>query len=73
VTECPVPMGKVVFDHSLEPVGAGRVRVVKRVGVQGGFGPLLRLFAPKMRREIAESLAALQRQVSSDLSGQSGG
>jgi hypothetical protein len=39
--------------------------VIKRVGVQGGFGPLLRLFAPKMRREIAESLAALQRQVSS--------
>jgi len=73
VTECPVPLGKVVFDHSLEPAGAGRVRVVKRVGVQGGFGPLLRLFAPKMRREIAESLAALQRQVSSDLSGQSGG
>jgi hypothetical protein len=65
VTECPVPLGKVIFDHSLEPVGGGRVRVVKRVGVQGGFGPLLRLFAPKMRREIAESLAALERQVSS--------
>ena len=65
VTECPVPLGKVVFDHSLEQVGRGRVRVIKRVGVQGGFGPLLRLFAPKMRREIAESLAALQRQVSS--------
>jgi hypothetical protein len=65
VTECPVPLGKVVFDHSLEQVGVGRVRVVKRVGVQGGFGPLMRLFAPKMRREIAESLTALQRQVSS--------
>ena len=64
VTECPVPLGKVIFDHSLEPVGEGRVRVIKRVGVQGGFGPLLRLFAPKMRREIAESLAALERQVS---------
>jgi hypothetical protein len=25
----------------------------------------MRLFAPKMRREIAESLTALQRQVSS--------
>ena len=65
VTECPVPLGKVIFDHSLEPVGGGRVRVIKRVGVLGGFGPLLRLFAPKMRREIAESLAALERQVSS--------
>jgi uncharacterized protein YndB with AHSA1/START domain len=65
VTECPMPLGKVVFDHSLEPVGSGRVRVVKRVGVQGGIGPLLRLLAPKMRREITESLSALERQVTS--------
>jgi uncharacterized protein YndB with AHSA1/START domain len=65
VTECPMPLGKVVFDHSLEPLDAGRVRVVKRVEVQGGFGPLLRLLAPKMRREITESLTALKRQVSS--------
>jgi len=35
------------------------------VGVQGGFGPLLRLLAPKMRREITESLAALEKQVTS--------
>ena len=65
VSECPLPAGKVVFDHVLEPVAGGRVRVVKRVGVQGGFGPLLRLFAPKMRRDIAESLAALERRLSS--------
>jgi uncharacterized protein YndB with AHSA1/START domain len=65
VTECPMPLGKVVFDHSLEPLDAGRVRVVKRVEVQGGFGPLLRLLTPKMRREITESLTALERQVSS--------
>ena len=65
VTECPVPLGKVVFDHSLEPLDAGRVRVTKRVEVQGGFGPLMRLLAPKMRREITESLTALERQVSS--------
>jgi hypothetical protein len=63
VTECPVPLGKVVFDHLLEPVAAGRVRVVKRAEVLGGAGPLLRLFAPRMRRDTAESLAALQRQV----------
>src|SRR6266513_1206357 len=25
VTECPVPLGKVIFDHSLEQVGGGRV------------------------------------------------
>ncbi len=63
VSECPVPMGKVVFDHVLEPVAGGRVRVVKRVEVQGGFSSLFRLVAPKMRREIAQSLAALGRQV----------
>jgi hypothetical protein len=61
VSECPVPLGKVVFDHVLEPVAAGHVRVVKRVRVQGGSGPLLRLLAPKMRRTITESLAALGR------------
>ena len=65
VTECPVPLGKVVFDHVLEPVAEGRVRVVKRVGVQGGSAPLILLFVPRMRREITESLAALQRRLSS--------
>jgi hypothetical protein len=66
VTECPVPMGKVIFDHVLEPVAGGRVRVVKRAEVQGGFGfgSLLLLLAPKMRRETARSLAALERQLS---------
>jgi uncharacterized protein YndB with AHSA1/START domain len=65
VSECPVPMGKVVFDHLLEPVAGGRVRVVKKVEVYGGFSSLLRLVAPKMRREIIRSLAGLERQVSS--------
>jgi hypothetical protein len=65
VSECPVPMGKVVFDHMLEPVAGGRVRVVKKVEVYGGFSSLLRLVAPKMRREIIRSLAGLERQVSS--------
>jgi uncharacterized protein YndB with AHSA1/START domain len=64
VTECPVPLGKVVFDHLLEPVAGGRVRVIKRVEAHGGFGPLLWLFVPKMRRDIAESLAALERRLS---------
>ena len=64
VTECPIPLGKVVFDHLLEPVAEGHVRVVKRVEVYGGFGSLLRLIAPKMRRDITQSLAALERQLS---------
>jgi hypothetical protein len=61
VSECPVPLGRVVFDHVLEPVAKGRVRVVKRVDVEGGIAPLVRLFVPKMRRDIAESLARLGR------------
>ena len=64
VTECPVPLGKVVFDHVLEPLAGGQVRVTKKVEVEGGCGPLLRLFAPRMRRDIAESLTALGRQLS---------
>lgn len=64
VTECPIPLGKVVFDHVLEPAAEGHVRVVKRVEVYGGFGSLLRLIAPKMRRDITQSLAALGRQLS---------
>ncbi len=63
VSECPMPLGKVVFDHLLEPAAGGRVRVVKRVSVQGGFGPLVWLFVPRMRRDIAGSLAALERRV----------
>jgi uncharacterized protein YndB with AHSA1/START domain len=63
VSECPVPLGKVVFDHVLEPVAKGRVRVIKKAEVLGGAGPLLLLFAPRMRRDTTESLAALQRQA----------
>ncbi len=61
VTECPMPLGKVIFDHSLEPVAGGRVRLVKRAEVHGALGSLLLLAAPKMRRDVAQSLAALGR------------
>lgn len=64
VSECPVPLGKVIFDHLLEPVAGGGVRVIKRVEVQGGSGPLMRLLAPRMRRDVNESFAALQRRLS---------
>ena len=63
VSECAVPLGKVVFEHVLEPVGGGRVRVIKKVEAQGGSVPLMRLFAPRMRRDIAESLYALGRRL----------
>jgi Polyketide cyclase / dehydrase and lipid transport len=61
VSECPMLLGKVVFDHVIEPVATGGVRVVKRVEAEGGIAPLVRLLVPKMRRDIAESLAALGR------------
>jgi uncharacterized protein YndB with AHSA1/START domain len=64
VTECPMPLGKVIFDHWIEPVAEGRVRVVKRVDVEGACAPLVRMFAPKMRRDITASLAALRHQLS---------
>ena len=61
VSVCPLPGGSVVFDHVLEPVGEGSVRVVKKVEVHGSSWPLVRLFAPRMRRDIAQSLCALER------------
>ena len=64
VTECPMPMGKVIFVHVIEPAATGHVRVVKRVEDQGAFGSLLRLLVPKMRRDITESLANLRQLVS---------
>jgi hypothetical protein len=64
ITECPMPLGKVIFDHRLELVAGGYVRVVKRVEVEGACGPLVRMLAPKMRRDIAASLIALEGQLS---------
>jgi len=64
VTECPMPLGKVIFDHRLEPVAGGYVRVVKRVEVEGACAPLVLMFVPRMRRDIAASLAALEGQLS---------
>ena len=64
VSECPMPLGKVIFDHRIEPVDGGNVRVVKKVEVEGACAPLVLMFVPKMRRDIAASLAALEGQLS---------
>jgi hypothetical protein len=63
VSACPVPLGTVTFEHLLEPAAAGRVRVVNRADMTGGTGPLLRLLAPRMRRDTAASFAALRQRV----------
>jgi hypothetical protein len=63
-TEAPLPMGKVVFDHLVEQLGGGQVKVVKTVEVHGGFTTLFRLVvAAKMRRDINRSFTALERHV----------
>jgi len=38
--------------------------VVKKVEVEGACAPLVLMFVPKMRRDIAASLAALPGQLS---------
>ena len=57
-------MGTVVFGHVLEPVDRGQTRVLRKAAVPGGTAPLMSLFAPTMRRDIAESLTARQRPLS---------
>ena len=57
ITECPTPIGKLVFDHLVDPVA--------KVDVQGALAPVIRLLVPKMRRDMAESLANLGKLVSS--------
>jgi len=63
-SESPLPLGRVIFDHIIEPVPGGKVRVVKGVEVEGGSAGLFRvLAAARMRRDIEATLAALQRRV----------
>ena len=64
VSECPMPLGKVIFDHRIEPAAEGHVRVVKRVEVEGACAPIVLMFVPRMRRDITASLAALHGQLS---------
>jgi Polyketide cyclase / dehydrase and lipid transport len=63
-SESPLPLGRVIFDHLVEPVAGGKVRVVKGVTVEGGSAGLFRvLAASRMRRDIEATLAALQRRA----------
>jgi uncharacterized protein YndB with AHSA1/START domain len=63
-SECPVPLGKIVFDHLIEPRAGGGVTVTKTVEVHGGFAPLFRvMLAAKMRADITRSFTALGQYV----------
>lgn len=67
ISESPLPLGRVIFDHIVEPLPGGQVRVVKSVQVEGGSAGLFRvLAAPRMRRDIEATLAALQQRVQAD-------
>jgi len=64
ISESPLPLGRVIFDHIVEPLPDGQVRVAKSVQVEGGSAGLFRvLAAPRMRRDIDTTLAALQQRA----------
>jgi hypothetical protein len=64
ISESPLPLGRVIFDHVVDPLPGGQVRVTKSVQVEGGSAGLFRvLAAPRMRRDIEASLAALERRA----------
>ncbi len=61
--ESPLPGGRLVIDHLLEPAGAGRVKVAKRYEVHGPLVVLFRLYCgPRVRRALPETFRALQRE-----------
>lgn len=67
ISESPLPLGRVIFDHIVEPVPGGQVRVVKGVQVEGGSAGLFRLLAaPRMRRDIEATLTALQQRAQAE-------
>jgi polyketide cyclase/dehydrase/lipid transport protein len=67
LSESPLPLGRVIFDHIIEPLPDGQVRVVKGVQVEGGSAGLFRvLAAPRMRRDIDQQLAALQQRTQAE-------
>jgi hypothetical protein len=66
-SESPLPLGRVIFDHIVEPLPGGQVRVVKGVQVEGGSAGLFRvLAAPRMRRDIDATLTALQERAQAE-------
>jgi Polyketide cyclase / dehydrase and lipid transport len=67
ISESPLPLGRVIFDHVVEPLPGGQVRVAKGVQVEGGSAGLFRvLAAPRMRRDIETSLVALQQRAQAE-------
>jgi uncharacterized protein YndB with AHSA1/START domain len=62
--ESPLPGGKLIIDHFLEPAGDGKVKVAKRYQVHGPLTVVFRLyFGPRVRKSISATLAALEQEA----------
>jgi hypothetical protein len=62
--ETPLPGGKLVLDHRLEPQEGGTVRLVKRYEAHGPMSLAFRLvFAKGIRAEMPATFAALAREA----------
>jgi hypothetical protein len=61
--ESPLPGGKLVIDHELEPLEGG-VIARKRYQVHGPLTIIFRLwYGPRVRRALPASFAALEREA----------
>jgi hypothetical protein len=62
--ESPLPGGKLVIHHLLEPAGESRVKVGKRYEAYGPLVPLFRFwYGPKVRRALGGSFDALETEA----------
>jgi hypothetical protein len=62
--ESPLPGGRLVIEHVVEPVGPGRVKVAKHYEAHGPLVALFRLYyGPRVRRALPETFRALQREA----------
>jgi uncharacterized protein YndB with AHSA1/START domain len=61
--ESPLPGGKLVIDHELEPTDRGGVIVRKRYRAHGPLSVVFRLwYGPRVRRALPASFAALEQE-----------
>lgn len=69
--ESPLPGGRLVIHHLLEPAGGNRVRVAKRYEVHGPLIPLFRCYyGPRVRRALGGTFAALETEAARRGAGQ---
>jgi Polyketide cyclase / dehydrase and lipid transport len=62
--EAPLPGGRLLIEHWIDPLADGGVRVGKRYRVFGPMVAVFRLvFAARIRRSAPESFAALEREA----------